>query len=395
MSNSIRHALVIGAGIGGLTTAIALQKNGFKVSVFEKASELGDVGAGLTLQRNANLALADLGVHDATQTIANLPVSGAYKEFSTGKLIQTIGPYREPPSGDDSAALDMGFRQVHRADFHRVLVDKVRGSNENAIHLNCEFRELTQSGDTVTATFANGNSAVGDLLVGADGVHSAVRQALFGKEQTKFLNFVAWRGLVPMETLPPGLIEPDTCGFPGDGRSFVRYKVRHGRLVNYAAFAQVNEWTADGWNVPATVDEVAEEFSGGCAEIKTIIANTPPGSCFKWGLFGRDPLDNWIQGRATLLGDAAHPMLPFLGHGAAMSIEDSLVLGRALAITENIDEGLQRYQKARLTRANLTLFGARHAGLKMHGVFDPESEALAQGYDEESVSDYDPVQVTI
>ncbi len=395
MPGSKGHALVIGAGIGGLTTAIALQKIGIRVSVYEQAPELGDVGAGLTLQRNANLALADLGLHEAIHDVASLPVRGEIKSLETGET-QTVFSYRSSSSSKHNAPTDdMEFRQIHRADFHAILVDFVTRHDPDAIHLNSRFRTLSQTEDTVTAEFENGTSATGDFLVGADGTHSAVRQTLFGPERREFLNFVAWRGLVPTDELPANLVEPDTSSFPGKGRSFIRYKLRQGSLVNYAAFARVSEWTEDGWNVPASVDEVSQEFSGACNEVRTIIAKTPPGSCFKWGLFGRDPLENWTDRRVTLLGDAAHPMLPFLGHGAAMSIEDSLVLARALAASDNVNEGLTRYQNARLNRANLTLLGARHAGFKMHGISDSTSEAAAQGYDEASVSAYDPVHAAI
>ncbi|MFK7958315.1 MAG: FAD-dependent monooxygenase [Lysobacterales bacterium] len=396
MSRDRPHALIIGAGIGGLTTAIALQQTGYRVSVFEQASELSDIGAGITLQPNANRVYASLGLHEAIDKIANLPVYGAYKDLYSGETIQVTGPYR-PESTVDSGPVpaDVGFRQVHRADFHRLLVEAVSRHDSKAIHLGCCFRKLAQTGTSVTAKFENGSNASGDFLVAADGVRSVVRQALFGKEQREFLNFVAWRGLVPTKSLPDGLIEPSTSSFPGDGRSFVRYKVRHEELVNYAAFARVSDWTDDGWNLPATNEEVLAEFSNACSEVKTIIANTPPGRCFKWGLFGREPLNNWTDRRVTLLGDAAHPMLPFLGHGAAMAIEDGLILARSMHMSDSVEGGLARYQSARLPRANLTMLGARHAGLKLHGIVDAKSEAAAQGYDEAFVSTYDPVTVAI
>lgn len=385
--------LIIGAGIGGLTAAIALLQRGFRVRVFEQAPELGEVGAGLSLQRNANLVFAELGLHERIHAIANLPVRGAVKDYFSGEVREWTGPYRDDTAMDP--ATDMGFRQVHRADIHALLVQVVRELEPTAIRTGHRFVAQQQQGPQVQALFDNGAVAEGDLLIGCDGVRSQVRQALFGREEREFLNFLAWRGLVPIERLPADMVFPDTAYFPGPGRSFVRYKVRQGTLVNYAAFARAEQWTEDGWNVPATVEQVSEVFADASEEIRSIIAATPPAACFKWGLFGREPLSRWTLGRATLLGDAAHPMLPFLGQGAAMAIEDAFVLARALAAETDLLDGLARYEAARIRRATLTLVGSRHAGFRMHGIHDASTEAAAQGYDEAFVSSYDPVHAAI
>jgi salicylate hydroxylase len=165
--------------------------------------------------------------------------------------------------------------------------------------------------------------------------------------------------------------------------------------VNYVAFARREEWTEDGWTVPATVDEVMAEFADATREITNIIENTPPERCFKWGLLGREPLPEWTVGRATLLGDAAHPMLPFLGQGAGMAIEDAVILSRVLASSGNPFEGYRRYEAARVERANRVALGSRHAALRINGVIDEKTAVAAAYFDEGEVSRYDPVSAEV
>ena len=396
MQDTNGHALIIGAGIGGLTLAIALQREGFQVSVFEKADELGDVGAGLTLAKNANLAYLHLGLNEAITSFSHIPNYGAIKDYNTGEELRRTKALRVPVSktaGSTDENQIFSVRQVHRADMHNLLVNEVRRVDHQAIHLSHTFTSLDQDGATVTAHFDNGASATGDFLIGCDGIRSTVRQTLFGQDEPEFLNFVAWRGLVPTKRLPEGLIHPDTGMFEGKHKSFVRYKLRQGELVNYVAFARREEWTEDGWTVPSTVQEVMAEFADATEEITIIIENTPPEKCFKWGLLGREPLPEWTVGRATLLGDAAHPMLPFLGQGAGMAIEDAIILSRALVFSGDPSEGYRRYEAARVERARWVTLGSRHAALKINGVIEKETQAAAVYYDK--VSEYDPVNTEV
>jgi len=390
------HVLIVGAGIGGLTLAIALQREGFRVSIFERADELAEVGAGLTLAKNANLAYAHLGLNEAITSIAHVPNYGAIKDYKTGEELRRTEPIREPVN-NTAGTKDQIFsvRQVHRADMHNLLVNEVRRVDRHAIHLSHTFTSLEQDSATVTAHFGNGASSTGDLLVGCDGILSNVRQTLFGKDEPEFLNFVAWRGLVPTKSLTEGLVHPDTGMFQGNHKSFVRYKLRQGTLVNYVAFARREEWTEDGWTVHAPVDEVMAEFADATEEITNIIENTPPEKCFKWGLLGREPLPEWTVGRATLLGDAAHPMLPFLGQGAGMAIEDAIILSRVLASSDGPVEGYKRYEAARVERAKMVTLGSRHAALRINGVIDEKTAVAATYYDEAEVSAYDPVNVEV
>lgn len=394
MNRDDLHVLIIGAGIGGLTVAIALQRQGFRVSVFEQAQELGEVGAGLTLFKNSNLAFAHLGLNEAIAAMSDIPDYGAMKDYKTGEVLNMLGPLRAPQSdevGSEWKNYELTLRQVHRADLHALLVDTINRNDPNTIHLGASFVGAAQDATSVTARFENGTSATGDVLIGCDGIRSAVRQELYGADEPEFLNYVAWRGLVPMESLPDDLLTPDTGVLKGTNKSITRYKIRGGTLVNYVAFARRSDWTEDGWMVPSTIDEVMDEFSDATDEVRLLVTNTPPNASFKWGLLGRDPLPNWTQGRITLLGDAAHPMLPFLGQGAGMAIEDAIVLSRVFAQSQDVSEGLARYEAARRERTTLVSMGSRHAGLKIHGIHDEKTEAISREYNQSTVAEYDAV----
>jgi len=398
MNSGDEHILVIGAGIGGLTAALALQREGFRVSVFEQAQNLSEVGAGLTLFKNANIAFDYLGLNAAIAQKSEIPDYGAVKDYKTGEVVNATGLLRSAPpdvEGSEWKNSEFELRQIHRADLHELLIAAVRQNDSSAIHLDHSFVSASQDQDSVTATFASGASVSGSVLVGCDGIRSAVRQYLYGADEPEFLNYVAWRGLVPLDSLPAGLLTPDTGVLRGQNKSFTRYKIRGGKLINYVAFARREDWTEDGWMVPSTVDEVMDEFEDATDEVRLIVTNTPPNTCFKWGLLGRDPLTRWTNGRVTLLGDAAHPMLPFLGQGAGMAIEDAVVLARAFSASTSATEALERYELVRRERTTLVTQGARHAGLKMHGIHDEKTEAIARTYTQETVARYDAVSVDV
>ena len=342
--------IVVGAGIGGLTATLALQQAGFRVSVYEQSASLGEVGAGLTITPNGCHALYHLLGEDAVHAVARTPAAGAIKHYRTGEtLVETNRGNRMREQ------YGAPYLQAHRADLHGALANAVRAIDPSAIHTGCHFGELQQGADGVELRFDNGTGARGDLLIGCDGVRSAVRRALWGPEEVSFTGYIAWRGLVPMDRLDPALIEPDSVAFAGTARTFARYKVRSGRLVNFAAFSRRDEWTEEGWSVPADVTDVQREFADFCPEVQAILAATPAGQCFKWGLFDRQPLPQWTRGRATLLGDAAHPMTPFLAQGAVMAIEDGVVLARAMVAADDWPEALARYEAARRDRTTMVM----------------------------------------
>ena len=391
------HVVLVGAGIGGLTAAIALQRAGFKVSVYEQAEELGEVGAGLTLAKNANKAMRSLGLAEKLAEIGFRPETAGGKDLMTGIIhdrSSAPGDVRQA-KGETDPDPDARFRMFHRADIHALLAATVRAHDPDAIHLGHCFASLTQDDTGVEVTFTNGDTVKGDLAIGCDGNRSVVRQALFGDDRVDFLGYVAWRGLVPLDAMPEGTIDTDTSVFSGKHRSVVRYKIRDGKTVNFAAYAQKSDWADEGWSVPAKKDELIAEFSDTCEEVQQMIKHIPAETCFRWGMFGREPMKSWTVGRVSLLGDAAHPMLPFLGQGAGMSIEDGVVLARCLEASDTISEGLQRYETARRERTTLVTIGARYNGLRMHGTIEKALEERAKEFDSITIHDYDPATVAI
>ncbi len=391
------HIVLIGAGIGGLTAAIALQRAGFKVSVHEQAEELGEVGAGLTLAKNANKAMRSLGLTAKLSEIGFRPESSGRKDLMTGVihlLSSAPGDVRQD-KGETDPDPDARFWMYHRADIHALLAETVRAHDPDVIHLGHCFQSLRQDTNGVEVTFTNGDTVKGDLAIGCDGNRSVVRQSLFGEDKVDFLGYVAWRGLVPVDALPEGTIDTDTSVFDGKYRSVVRYKIRGGKTVNFAAYAQKTDWVDEGWSVPAKKDELVEEFSDTCEEVQQMIKHIPAETCFRWGMFGREPMTTWTVGRVSLLGDAAHPMLPFLGQGAGMSMEDGVVLARCLEAANSIEEGLQRYESARVARTTLVTIGARYNGLHMHGTIEKALEERAKEFDPIKINDYDPSTVPV
>lgn len=391
------HIVLVGAGIGGLTAAIALQQAGFQVSVHEQADELGEVGAGLTLAKNANKAMRYLGLAEKLDAIGYRPRHSGGKDLLTGVIhtrSDAPGDVRRD-IGEVDPDPDARFRMFHRADLHGLLADTVRAHDPDAIHLGRCFKSLVQDEAGVQVTFENGDIVTSDVVIGCDGNRSVVRQSLFGDDKVDFLGYVAWRGLVPVDALPPRTIDTDTSVFNGNHRSVVRYLIREGNTVNFAAYAQKSDWVDEGWSVPARKDELEAEFSDTCEEVQQMIKHIPAETCFRWGMFGREPMASWTVGRVSLLGDAAHPMLPFLGQGAGMSIEDGVVLARCLSAANDIEEGLRRYEDARRERTALVTIGARYNGLKMHGTIEKALEERAKEYDPIAINDYDPATVTV
>jgi salicylate hydroxylase len=370
-----RERIVItGAGIGGLTAALALLRAGREVLVLEQSQELGEVGAGLTVTPNASRALASLGLGEALQRIGSAPPAGAILHYATGETLVPL------PQDESAARHGAPLYHIHRADLHATLAAAVEALGPGCVRLGARLASVEQGDGEVSLTLTSGERLRGAALVGSDGLRSRVRESMFSGEAPAFAGFVAYRGLVPGDALAPELKRQPLAMWLGPGRLFMRYRLRGGALYNFVAVARRGEWVEDGWSVPAKVGEVLGEFADFDPVVLRTVALTPGGTLYRWGLFAHRPLDTWVAARVALLGDAAHAMPPFLGQGAAMAIEDGVVLGRALAIVEAIPEALQRYQSARVGRANAVL-QASWATAPLYFGDDPRSQmaALAQG----------------
>jgi salicylate hydroxylase len=352
---------IIGAGIAGLTAARALQLFGYRPIVFEQADALGEAGAGLTVTPNATHVLNALGLESVLEEIGMRPDRGGVKHWRTGELLVEISRGHEMREKYGAA-----YYQMHRADLHRELAARVTECDPGAIRTAHSLAGFRQEGTRVHMSFVQGHVATADVMIGADGVRSRVRSQLFGVERPRFTGYVAYRGLVPFEALPDGVIEPTSCLSTGPHRSFTRYLIRGGQLVNFVGLTERQDWREEGWSIRADVQEMLDEYVDWYPDVRTIIRSTPEHGLFKWALFDREPLPKWTQGAVTLMGDAAHPMLPFLGQGAAMGIEDGMVLARAFAAASSIPEALRRYEEARLERANWVMLESRKTALNYH-----------------------------
>jgi salicylate hydroxylase len=383
--------LIIGGGIGGMTTALALQQRGCRVSIFEQSVEFAEVGAGLTLASNAMHVMWHLGLKEPMDRFGTLPDHGAIKHYRTGEHLVDIAR-----GNTQMEKYGAPFCLAHRADVHNALVDAVRANDDQAIHLGREFVDLDQLDDGVIARFSDGSEHSGSLLIGCDGMKSAVRNRLFQFEAPQFTGYVAWRGLVPMDCLDPDVVVPESAMYIGPGHFLTRYPVSGRTQLNYVAVAHTQRWETESWTVRSDVADLKNEFREFAPAVQQIISATPPELCFKWGLFDREPLPEWSRDRVTLAGDAAHPMLPFLGQGAAMAIEDAMLLARAIEAADTIADAFERYELARRERTTFVMLKSRVSGQRLTSA-NPDDYDASRHQNEETLnlSDYNPVTVSV
>jgi salicylate hydroxylase len=360
------RVLIAGAGIGGLTAALALRQAGLDVQVYEQASVLREVGAGVLIGPNAVKPLHRLGLADALQAVGVIPRSRDSRDWQSGGLLGRV------PLGDTEAPRwGMHAYHLHRADLHDALRSAL---GDQHITLGARCMSVEQHGSEVTMGFADGRHATGDLLIGADGIHSVVRQHVAGPDQPIWSNLIAWRGLAPEAVGHEVGLEVRHHAFYGPDTMLIAYYVSSGRLVNWVGFTRSDDdWREESWSSRGERNEVLGLFAGWNSQVRALISGTE--QVFKWALFDRLPLETWTRGRVTLLGDAAHPMLPFVGQGAAQSIEDGYVLGRCLAADQNDPErAINRYAALRRERAAEVQAASRAAG-RMMGLSDPAEVA--------------------
>ncbi|CDP89159.1 MULTISPECIES: FAD-dependent monooxygenase [Mycolicibacterium] len=342
---------VVGAGIGGLTAALALRANGIDATVYEQAHELKALGAGVSIATNGSRILTTLGVGDAVAAIAG-PVT--HYQFRTWRA--------EPIAGEPST---LGFGDpartwcLHRGEFQRVLTDALPAE---ALRLGRSCVGATEHGDGVRVEFADGTTADADLLVGADGIHSRLQAKVTHPAAPVSEGIMAYRGLIPADRLRDVIDMNASSMWLGPRQSFLAYPVSAGDLLNIVAFVPTNLTVTESWTAPGDVAELADAYRGWDPTVLSIIGAMD--TTFRWGIYDREPLDRWSTDRITLLGDSAHAVTPHLGQGANQAIEDAMTLAVVLrdARAGELKARLRRYEDLRMARTRHVRDQARAAG---------------------------------
>jgi salicylate hydroxylase len=369
--------LVAGAGIGGLTAAACLMKAGHTVEVYEQAPALAEIGAGIQVSANAQHVLRHLGLGAAIDRVGVRPGGYVFRLHDTGEEIQ-----RFSLSEEHQRLHGAPYTQLHRADLHELLAARAREADPGVVRLDHRVTGFTESGQGVELHFADREPARGDLLIGADGLKSVVRRQMFGDVPATYTGDVAWRVVVPTDRLPPDLLEKVMSVFMGPGGHVVCYYLRGGALLNWVGIVETDDVSEESWTVKLPWQTLKDHFRGWHRVIQAIIDAADRDQCYRWSLFNRPPIRDWSTGRVTLLGDAAHPTLPYLAQGAVMAIEDGAVLTRALAMAETIPAALQLYQRNRVERtARIVLQSSANREL-FHLRSEAEIRARFAGRDE-------------
>jgi len=349
---------VIGGGIGGLAAALSLVRAGFDVHVYEQMREAREVGAGIQISPNATRILHRLGLAEKLRTMGVQPLALRQRRWDDGR---TLG---FAPLGESlEQACGAPYYQTHRADLLNALLGQFPAERYHTGH---RLSHLAERGDRVEAGFENGEEITADAVIGADGIHSAVHRLLFGGENPQFTGCVAYRGLVDADKLAALNLPVEFQVWMGPGKHFVHYFVRSGRMVNFAALVDQDSWIHESWTQQAEVAQVLAAFQGWHPQVRSILEQVD--EAFAWGLFDRPSMKQWSAGRVTLLGDACHPMLPFMAQGAAQAVEDGAVLAACLAKSggRDIPEALRMYESSRLPRASRVQAASRENKTRFH-----------------------------
>ena len=376
--------LIVGAGLGGLTAALSLLRRGIDVEVYEQTSELKEIGAGVQISANGTGVLFALGLEDG---VRHWGVHAADKEIRLWNTGQTWSLFKGIKRADGERYRYPMF-MLHRGDLHALLVDAVARLKPGAIHLKQRCTGFVQEGAAVTLRFENGDEVHGDVLLGADGLHSVVRKQLYGAAVPQFTGQVVWRGLVPIDGLPQDQRRLIGTNWVGPKAHVTCYPVHRGELFNFVGQVDRTDWQIESWIAEGTREECFGDFPGWHPHVQSMIEHAP--KLFKWGLFLREPLNRWAEGRVALLGDACHAMLPYLGQGANMALEDGYVLARCLEEWgSNPEMALARYEQVRCERATRVV----NSSSEMTGTFHNEALADAEGAERYVNTEWHPDKV--
>jgi len=383
MVESRPHVAIVGGGIGGLFAANALTAQGIRVSVYEQAPQIGEIGAGVFLTPNSVRHLQRLGLEQAVQKWGALV-------GRESRYFRHDGAPIAPVQVTDSSGWNATFG-MHRADLVEILANALP---KEVVHAGHRCTGFEQDGDVARVSFANGATAEADIVIAADGIHSELRPYVFPPSTPVPAGSVAYRGLVPHERVPDWPTDRWQMWL-GKGKHFLAFPVRAGKLINYVGFVPSDEAMKESWSAPGDPDVLRQEFAGWDARIHQLLDKVQV--TFRWALYDREPLPVWTKQRLSLLGDAAHPMLPHLGQGANQSIEDGMALATILARADRKTSpmALHAYERLRRERVAQVQRGARENGMRYDSAYSDlgvrDAEITAHAEFRKRLYDYDVV----
>jgi salicylate hydroxylase len=386
--------IVVGAGIGGLAAAASLRLRGHRVHVYEQAPHLGEVGAGIQMSANAVKVLDHLGLRARFAPTAVRPKAFEFRRFDTGELL-----HRLPLGEQHEQRHGAPYFQIHRADLHSALQDAVRELGAT-FSLGSKAVRIEEDGESATVHFDGGASARAELVIGADGIKSVVRQHVLGPDAPRFTGQVAWRCTVPTARIPPDLrTDIVSTVWCGPKNHAVTYYLRSGALLNFVGCVE-RAAEEESWTAKRPWSELDADYPGWHPMVRAVIEHVDRDQCFRWALNARVPSPIWSTPRVTLLGDAVHATLPYMAQGAAMAIEDAAVLARALELPLPLSQRLDIYTRHRAPRTARVIEESREMGELYH---INDAGQMRRAFHERNIArsrnewlyPYDPLQVPL
>ena len=386
---------IIGAGLGGLTAAAVLLQRGHRVRVFEQSTQLGEVGAGIQMSANAMKVLDSLGLRPAIEAVGVRPKAFEFRRFDTGEML-----HRLPLGEQHEQRHGAPYFQIHRSDLHHALQNAVQALHPVAITLNARATTVEEDDDGVTVHFDGAPAARAELVIGADGIKSALRHHVLGDDKPVFTGQVAWRCTVPTALIPPELrTDIVSTVWCGPKNHAVTYYLRRGDLLNFVGCVE-RPWEEESWTARRPWEELDADYAGWHPMVRAVIEHVDRDQCFRWALNNREPSLLWSTARTTMLGDAVHATLPYMAQGAAMAIEDAAVLGRALDLPGPLADRLRTYESHRAPRAARVVRESTEMGELYH---IDDAATMRQAFHDRDIArsrnewlyPYDPLQVAI
>jgi salicylate hydroxylase len=336
-----RRIAIVGAGLGGLAAAIALRRQGFEVSVYEQAAELAEFGAGINISPNSVKFFGAVGLVDKLHAVGSEPIGLTWRNWNSGEINNCL------PFVDFEKRYGSKYYVVHRSDLHRLLSQALP---QESIQLGKRCTAVESRNGTVGLSFGDSTSSEADVVVGCDGIRSAVRACVFGGEGPRYAGTMCWRALAPSDALPKDYHDRHVNQWSGDGGFVISYFIRQGKFINFVAVRQQSGWTEQSWSVPSNVEEMLAAFPHAGEKLRRMMGAAT--SCSKWVQFTGEHAPQWTKDRVALLGDSAHAMLATFGQGANMAFEDAYVLAQWLrSSADDPDAALAGYEAARKPRA--------------------------------------------